>query len=499
AESVNRPGTFGQGAADLAYPVNAEALPNSCAIVVNATNFNGTDSTFSFGLFLPDFWNQRFLTVGNGGFGGGINWPDMGAAAQYDLAVMSSDLGHNGMSTDVGQLTDARKLRDWSYRALHSSIGLAKTIVTETYGMAPKSSFFSSCSDGGRQGMLEAQNYPEDFDGIMVGAPPWWETHEAAWLLKTKTENRPVGADYHIPDGFFPVIHAEVIKQCDSVGDGVVDGVISAPWKCRFRPEALLCDPSKAPFTCLNNAQINTLKEIYSMYYEVNGSPPVNATFVYPALEVGSELQWNTIYGRTYGPRLADILSQFPLVWNAVSSHYVTPLEDWAKQFRMDASSYDLSAFQKRGGKLFHFHGLADQIIPPRASIYYYQEVERTMQAQGIDINSFYRLFLIPGMAHCAGPGNKPWYIAGGNQACFVRRQAPCPYSVPGYENAQYDALIALVRWVENDEPINEIIASAFSDPANFTVGPQRKVCAYPSTAAYNGKGDVGSPASWYC
>lgn len=172
AVQVSANGTYGQGAADIAYPTNPTNLPGLCAVIVNVTS--SPTSSFTFGLFLPEQWNERFLTVGNGGFAGGINWLDMGAGVGYGFAVVSSDLGHNSTSGDITwALNEPEKKIDFGYRALHGSTVLAKQIVEAFYGCQIKYSYYSGCSTGGRQGLKEAELYPEEFDGILAGAPAW--------------------------------------------------------------------------------------------------------------------------------------------------------------------------------------------------------------------------------------------------------------------------------------------------------------------------------------
>lgn len=161
------------GVPSLAFPTNATNLPAVCAVGVNVQSSG--NSSYNFGLFLPDStWNERFLTTGNGGYGGGINWPDMGIFSHYGFATMSTDTGHNASGLDGGSwgLDAPEALIDWGHRAMHGSVELSKTIVTAYYSSEGiQYSYYASCSTGGRQGLREVQLYPDDFDGISVGAP----------------------------------------------------------------------------------------------------------------------------------------------------------------------------------------------------------------------------------------------------------------------------------------------------------------------------------------
>ncbi|MCJ1321843.1 hypothetical protein MMC15_007188, partial [Xylographa vitiligo] len=242
------------------YPTNATNLPPFCAVLVNVTS--SSTSSFTFGLFLPDQWNDRFLAVGNGGFAGGVNYLDMGAGLQYGFAVISTDTGHNSSSFDISwALNQPEKKIDWGYRAMHGSIVMAKQLVTSYYHCSIRYSYYSGCSTGGRQGLKDIELYPEDFDGVLAGAPAWWTTHLQTWTIKLGTYNLPVNASSHIPVSLFPVISAEVFRQCDGL-DGLVDGIIVDPRRCDFYYEALLCTPTSNASACLTSPQLDTLYHI---------------------------------------------------------------------------------------------------------------------------------------------------------------------------------------------------------------------------------------------
>jgi feruloyl esterase len=175
-DSLPANGSFGQ-AADIAYPTNATNLPALCAVIINVTS--SASSSYTFGLFLPDEWNERFIAVGNGGFSGGINWFSMGAVAPYGFAVVSTNTGHNSTGQDMTwALNNPETKADWGYRAMHGSVVLGKLVTDAYYGGELKYSYYAGCSTGGKQGMKEVQMFPEDFDGVLVGAPAWWSTHQ---------------------------------------------------------------------------------------------------------------------------------------------------------------------------------------------------------------------------------------------------------------------------------------------------------------------------------
>lgn len=490
-------GTFGEGPSNVAYPRNATNLPALCAVSVNV--ISSATSSFTFGLFLPNDWNGRFLAVGNGGFLGGINWLELGSSVRYGFAVMSTNTGHNSTnSNSTWALNNPEAEIDWSYRAMHGSILIAKDIVSAFYSNAIEYSYYSGCSTGGYQGLNEVQDYPEDFDGVLVGAPAWWHSHLQTWSIKVGIYNLPNTSAHHIPSALFPIIGAEVIRQCDET-DGVADGIISEPRACSFYPEALLCTPSTTNRSaCLTSPQIDTLNKIYADYVETN------QTFIFPGLELGSESQWNLV-----AQSVPDAFS-IGYVQNLV---YDDPTWQWwnfslqtiqdAERINgpiADADNFDISPFQARGGKLLQYHGYADGFIQPGSSKYYYDHVVRTLAPMGIDVTDFFRFFLVPGMRHCSSTVvGAPWYIAGSGQANSLYSSSPVR-SVPGYEDADHDALLALMRWVENGTAPEEIIATYYeNNTVSEGVVRQRPLCPYPGRAVYCGEGSVNEPGSWRC
>lgn len=197
----------------------------------------------------------------------------MGAGVGYGFAVMSTDTGHNSIASDLTwALNEPEKKIDWGYRAMHGSVELAKLVTEAYYKAKPKYSYYSGCSTGGRQGIRDIQLYPDDFDGVLAGAPAWWTTHLQTWTVKLGLYNLPATSAHHIPPSLFTAIGAEVLRQCDPQ-DGLVDNIISDPRRCDFLPETLLCGPNVTNQTaagCLSAAQIDTLYNIYNDYVETN-------------------------------------------------------------------------------------------------------------------------------------------------------------------------------------------------------------------------------------
>ncbi|KAF2448096.1 feruloyl esterase B precursor [Karstenula rhodostoma CBS 690.94] len=498
AYPIQANGTFQVPAGDTGYPTSPLGLPALCAVSVQVQSVCNT--TFGFGLFLPSDWNGRFLAVGNGGFAGGINWMDMAAGSRYGFATMSTDTGHNSSLSDgKWAYNQPGKVENWGHLAMHGSVVAGKTISAAFYGKEISYNYYSGCSTGGRQGLKEAEEYPEDFDGILAGAPGWWTSHLQPWTAKVALYNLPTTADYHIPPTLFPTIAAEVLKQCDPQ-DGLKDTIISDPQGCNFRPEELLCASNvanAAATSCLTSPQIDTLYKIYT------DSIGDNQTFIFPHLNIGSEGQWVLLSGdkpNNLGPDYVRYFLGLGPDWDFYD--YSEDIQRLADKLQPGNATvgFDLSAFHAKGGKLLSYHGQADGLIPTGSTPYYYNHVTRTLQPRGINVDEFFRFFLVPGMGHCAGTPanvNAPWYFAGANQALNLGNTV---YGVPGFRDEKHDALLAMVAWVENGTAPEQIIGTKYvNDTTHAEVMRQRPLCMYPKQAKYTGSGDANDASSWEC
>ncbi|ETS78552.1 hypothetical protein PFICI_10614 [Pestalotiopsis fici W106-1] len=497
AELVADNGTF-KVTGDTPYPTSPTGLRALCAIQVNVTSEANTH--YSFGLFLPVDWNGRFLSVGNGGYAGGINWIDMGAGVGYGFAVMSTDTGHSGSYSDTAwAYGNPESITDWGWRAMHGSTVISKMLIESWYGLSSKYNYYSGCSVGGRQGLRALQLFPGDYDGVSAGAPAWWTTHLQLDAVKTLTYNQPVGAEHTIPSSMFTVIAAEVLKQCDPQ-DGLTDTIISDPIGCNFDPTPLLCN-STATTGCLNGEQVKTMYKIYNDWVETN------QTFVFPHYLLGTESQWSMNIGEGSESSLenqsgfAQNLLQLGANWTWHDLDYETVLlAEQINPGNATADDFDISPFYARGGKLIHHHGLADATLATGSSIYFYQQVKAAILSQSIQLDDFYRMFLVPGLEHCmASPSNvnAPWYIAGANQAAQLGTSAS---GVPGFRDAQHDVILALMNWVENGTAPDAIVATKWdNDDVTKEVSRQRPICPYPQQAKFNGSGDPNLAESWQC
>ncbi|PYH42241.1 tannase and feruloyl esterase [Aspergillus saccharolyticus JOP 1030-1] len=475
------------------YPTN---LPEGCGVQINVSSEGS--SSYLVGLILPYDWNGRLLSAAAGG---GINWVDMGTGTHYGFATLSSNLGHVGIDTEgTWAIGRPEAVIDWGYRAWHGATVLGKLLIEKWYGSSAQYSYFYGCSTGGRQSMKNMQEYPDDYDGILAGAPAWWTTHQQLYNLKQTTYQAPANSSHTIPEAMFDVIAAEVLKQCDPQ-DGLVDNIISDPAGCNFNPNVLMCNATSAADECLTAEQLATLYKIHNDWVDVN------QTYVYGHMWLGSESSWldgniglgedSTIDQQYWYPR--DLMGLSDFVWQDLDFSTVQ-LADQLNPGNATADKFDISAFYNRGGKFLHYHGLSDAYVSPDASIYYYDQASSALKPQGVEMDDFYRMFLIPGMEHCySTPGimNAPWYIAGADQAAMINTGT---YSVPGYRDAKHDIILAMMAWVENGTAPDSIIATKWKNDTTATeVLRQRPVCHYPYQAQYNGTGDPDEPTNWSC
>ncbi|KAH9436064.1 hypothetical protein MCOR02_004973 [Pyricularia oryzae] len=523
--SVQQGGTFGEGKANRWVSADPTGLPALCAVIVNVTS--SPSSSYRFGMFLPSSpsssseaddkassgsWNGRLLTTGNGGFGGGIGWLFMAEGARRRFAVIATDTGHNSKSTEVAwALNEPEKRTDWGWRALHGSVEIGRNLTRGFYGEEAKYSYYSGCSTGGRQGLRELQMNPEAFDGVLVGAPAWYTTHLNTYAAKTgQFINQPETPGY-IPAEMFSVIGKDVVRQCDA-DDGVEDGIVSLPDQCVPDLQRIRCDNRAAnQSTCVNEAQLEMVNEIYEDWRCDEDSetcpsanPGADPTLLYTALSPGSEGQWAELYNRTE-----------PTAYGlGYVRYFVYGDENWDwKRFddeqlvrdamRLDASGaeaveYDISRFQDRGGKLIMYHGDSDGIVPVRGSNLYY---DRTLEAMGEErMDGFFRYFRMPGMHHCLGTSmDAPWNIGAWGQSTAFGTNGTA--SVPGFEDPDHDALLALVEWVEKGRRVDKLVATTWNTWNNVSTGVrrQRPLCPWPARAVWDGDGDVNAAESWAC
>ena len=437
-------------------------LPAFCRVAMTVKPSN--DSDIKIELWLPvSTWNKKFEANGNGGWSGVINPGSLAAGLRLGYATAMSDLGHEGGSGSFA-LGHPEKLIDFGYRATHEMAVKGKAVVKAFYGESPQYSIFNGCSAGGRQGLKEAQQFPEDFNGIVAGSPGlnWTgRSAQAVWIAQAVHKDEAST----IPPDKFALIHTAALEACDA-NDGVKDGVIEDPTRCRFNPKVLECKGADGP-GCLTSAQVETARRIYAAVTNTRTKQEI-----FPGHEPGSELGWRTMASANpFGIGLdlfKYVVFQDPN-WDYRTFNFDSDMDATLKAGSdiLNASNPDLKPFMSRGGKLIQYHGWADPQISPGSSVRYYKTVQDVMGGPGKVMDS-YRLFMAPGMAHCGG-GDGP---------------------------NRFDMISALEQWVEKGKAPDSIIASRDKDGK---VDRTRPLCPYPQVAIYKGSGSTDEAANFSC
>jgi len=462
---------FGEGLTiHAAAPVAAQAnLPAHCDV---------RGVIFPEGRFvvkLPAEWNNRFQMVGNGGTAGVLSLGAVDAALRKGFAAASTDTGHDAAKEEFASFAyvtpqnphGLRKREDFAYRAVHETAVLAKRIVRAHYGRAARYSYWVGCSTGGRQGMQEAQRYPEDFDGYVIGAPGLFLTGNVMRRVWVGQSQQGEGA---VPVENLPALARAVYAKCDTV-DGLGDGIIDDPRRCGFSPARDLPRCTTAPGAeCFTPAQIASLERIYG------GMKNSRGRVLFPGEPVGSESVWaENLVGpsKTVLPR-AESQMKFMLLdpppgpsWSFTQFDFDRDPDRLSKAAAdFNPRNPDLSAVKKRGGKIVHYSGWADQQVNPLPGIEYYEAVTKRMGAAAT--RDFYRLYMVPGMFHCSGG--------------------------PGCGSV--DWLTAVMDWVEQGKA-PEALTGAHVEKGVTT--KTRPACPYPQVARYKGVGSVEEAGSFSC
>ncbi len=420
----------------------------------------------------PQSWNGKLQGVGNGGVAGSIAEGSLATAMARGYAAVSSNLGHDGGPIDFSfAIGHPALVKDWGYRATHEMTVTAKAIITAYYGKPPARSYFTGCSGGGRQGLMEAQRYPADYDGIIAGDPTadfvrltlGGRLWEAIQTLKDPSR--------YIPQSKIPVIAAATTTACDEA-DGLKDGIIADPRQCHFDPATIQCKADDGS-DCLTEGQVAALKAIYA------GSTDSKGRQIFPGYMPGGELGpmgWATYVAgtapgkasqRLYGGNFARDMVKGDPTFDPLNFDFDKdmPVAIAKLSKDIDATDPNLMAFKLRGGRLIQYHGWSDPGVSPLSSVNYYEAVTKKLG----DPASFYRLFMVPGMQHCVGG--------------------------PGPDH--FDALAALEAWVEHGKAPTEIVATHLTNSG--APDRTRPLCPYPQVAKWSGKGSTDDAANFSC
>ena len=455
---------------------------------------------FEVWLPLPSGWNGKFEGVGNGGLAGTISYSSMAPGLQRGFAIASTDTGHNSTEPQLW-LENQDLVIDYSYRGLHLTTVNAKAIIAAFYNRAPRFSYYSGCSTGGKQALFEAQRYPDDYDGIIGGDAANFWTHQMFhedWVGQaTVTPATNLTADT------LQLVNNAVLQQCATKDRGLAnDSFLLDPQDCHFDPKILQCTGGQST-NCLTAAQVAAVQTIY-----LGVTNPRTGEQLYPGLPRGSELGWGPAGGQflinrpvSEGSgvssydffRFTVFQIPSPYFWDYTTLNFDSDVTLVDKNFAsvFNSTSPDLLEFKRHGGKLIMYHGNADPLIPPANTINYYQSVASTEPSYRLthstasaisETQRFFRLFLVPGMYHCAGGPGANVFNGVSNQG--------------NPTDPDHDILSALDLWVASHQAPDQIIAS---NQTNGSINFTRPLCPYPQNARYKGTGSTSDAANFVC
>ena len=468
-----------------------------------------SDSEIKFEVWLPEAaaWTGRMKVNGTGGYSGATPLNRLNQDVGDGFVSAGSNMGHDGGENPSWTLNHPEKVKDWGLRAHYYVATAAKALSAAHYDRPVAHSYFEGCSNGGRQAMMMAQNYPQLFDGIVAGAPSMFYPDLLMWLLWTGKHQVPVrGGPPTVADAKRAAVTARVMAQCDAI-DGLVDNQITNPAMCHFDIDSV--GPAPGGDGTLTAAELAVFKAMYA------GTTSETGQQRYTGAVIGSESDWIPLFADNggYGPFIGHyVYSTLGFDFRAQPFLFST-IYDEAKAALSPitaAPSANIDEFVARGGKIVHTHGLNDPVVTPGGSTAYYyaltqwermrnlpraafdQQVEKltpqvvaaTAQAFGRQVSEYHRLFLLPNVAHC-GSGTGPSSIGGG-----------MPEPPAAYRTADTHAVRAVMKWVEEGVAPDKIVATRFV--AGVPVR-QRPICAYPTQAVHDGVGDINAASSFSC
>jgi hypothetical protein len=463
-----------------------------CDVFGYVATDNPGPNKVGFELALPDSWNNRFIFIGNGGFGSfQTAEASPSILTQFGFASAITDTGHSSSAPNPAvdatfALNNPGAQDDWLYRSVHVATVASKAIMQGYYTQALVHSYFSGCSNGGRQAMVEAEQFPNDYDGISAYAPALGDWPAGFnWILERVTAS----AENFLPPDKLQLLDAAVLKSCDKA-DGVVDGLIQDPRACNFDPQSLQCKGSDSP-SCLTAGQVATVKAVYQgpnkVYPSFSVSDPASDNGWSPWImglaspdALGTAEPWSSVGDAPLQFDFQDGFLKYFVYGDATYNSLSFSINDSTQLARLkavitrgggDGTNPDLSRFQQHGGKLTIFHGWSDPALAPLETVQYYKNVANKMGGMSAT-RQFARLFMAPGTQHCGGgPGPNSW-----------------------------NPIAPVFFWVENGTAPDQIPAVHYQndDPSSGVVTRTMPLCVYPNQAKYIG-GDVNQASSWTC
>jgi feruloyl esterase len=490
-------------------PTTLTGLPAFCRVTTTLTPMS--DSTINIEIWLPETtWNGRFLGTGGGGFQGGIAYGELSTGIKSGFAATNSDLGTGSSGCNplycgsagnmanplaialgdpstpsTGLFGHPKRIKDFGYRAIHLMTVLGKEIVRAFYQQNAQEAYFGGCSTGGQNALMEAQRFPEDYNGILAGAAAFNRTHVHMVALALWQDTHATPGRF-IQPGQMTLINNAVLAQCAGQAGGVkTDRFLTDPRDCHFDPKVLQCTNSSVPPACLSAEQVTTMTNYYAGVID-----PLTGEAINPGFARGNETDDISVGGLPFQERLPEPAYDGLFYWVfGPSFGYPVPATNY-KNFDfhndvdtvdallaepLNADSIDLSDFKQLGNKLIMYHGCADPIIPSQSSINYFNALVGHDSRDG-DYNlgktqDYARLFMVPGMFHCSG--------------------GPGPNV--------FDALTPLVIWVEQSVAPETIIATKFVADRPPAVAMTRPLCVFPKVATYNGSGNTNVATNFAC
>jgi len=452
---------------DTARIATYKTVPSFCRVI--ATLRPSADSNIKVEVWLPSAgWNGKYQAVGNGGWAGVISYAALAEAVKRGYAASSTDTGHVG-ATGSFALGHPEKLIDFGYRSVHEMTLKSKAIIAAFYENAPRYSYWNGCSTGGRQGLMEAQRYPADFDGMLAGAPanPRSGLTTEEMVIGLAALKDPAG---YIPKSKYSLIHEAVLEKCDAL-DGLKDGLIQNPLKCKFEPEVLKCQGADGP-SCLTAPQVATLHAVFDPVIH-----PTTKQLIYPGQSPGAETGLQVMAGgpEPFGPSL----DQFRYVvhkdakwdWHTFDLASDATANEKLSDGLLNANDPNLGPYLSHG-KLILYHGWSDPNVPAENTVNYYNKAVDALGGTAKTQDSM-RLYMVPGMGHCSN-GEGP---------------------------NTFDMLSALEQWVEKGQAPGAIVATKFKTNGNPASGIERTrpLCAYPQVAKYKGSGSIDDATNFSC
>ncbi len=413
---------------------------------------------------LPADWNGKLLGLGGGGWAGNVGLLSAQEGLRSGYATMQTDGGHD--SSDVWNTSwasNAAARTDFAWRAMHLMTATGKDVAARFYGRRQRKTYYQGCSTGGRQGLMELQRFPADYDAASIGAPVYNLLVQTSAIVRDQTFSAP-GAGF--TEAQLATVNKAVLGACDA-RDGLTDGLIADPRKCAWDPKAIQCAPGRSGDQCLSSTQVDALRSAYTGVVLKNGQR------VSWPLAKGGEVGWsrflqtsNSASDATKGGGLGGDLGKIITGDPNFSVETFTPSRDLAKVRGSDfAREYEaepkLSPFLKRGGKVLMWHGWSDAGPSPVGTIAFFEKLRAANPNSGQSA----RLFLLPGVYHCgSGPGPD-----------------------------KMDLLGAIDSWSTTGKAPATMVAMKASPRL------ERPICPYPTVAIYKGHGDENAPSSYAC